>query len=270
LSDEDLALASVVGRAASAFMAEVQLRARLRESVAFEERVRLARDIHDGVLQSLTGTALQLEAARRLLDRDVPEARHAIEGVQDSLVQQQRELRLLVDTLDPDRKPTGAGPSLAIRLTGLAESVSRQWGVETAVELDEGVDARLADSPELVQDVVFIVHEGLANSSRHAAATRVTAAVRSSDCGIQISVEDDGRGFGFQGRRDADTLRSQGIGPMAMISRVQRLRGTLEVTSGPRGSRVEVSLPVQSAPEGHRSIEWSDTMGTDEQLPETV
>jgi signal transduction histidine kinase len=269
-SDEDLALASVVGRAVSVFMGEVRLRTQLRESVAFEERVRLARDIHDGVLQSLTGTALQLEAARRLLDRDLPEARHAIAGVQGSLVQQQRELRLLVDTLDPNRKPQVTGASLATRLNELVESLSRQWGVQTAVDMDEAAGLRLAHSPDLAQDVIFIVHEGLVNSCRHAGATRSTATIRFANSSIEISVDDDGRGFGFEGRRDAVTLRSQGIGPMALISRMERLRGTLWVTSGPEGSRVEISLPLASAPDGHRSMEGSDRMGANAQPTEAV
>ena len=79
LTSDDLALADIIATGVGLLMAESRLEERLRESAAFEERVRLARDLHDGVLQSLTGIALQLETARRLLEGDVPAARGVIE-----------------------------------------------------------------------------------------------------------------------------------------------------------------------------------------------
>jgi signal transduction histidine kinase len=243
-SSDDLTLASVVAAGVGMMMEESRLQARLRESAAYEERVRLAADLHDGVLQSLTGTALQLETARRLLERDFPAAQELIQSVQQSLATEQRDLRLFVDQLKPrETMERAAAPDLPARLQELSASVSRQWGLEVKIVLDDpSIPGAVTDG--LAADVYLIVREGLINSARHAHATRTWATIRSKTETLEVVVEDNGTGFPFRGRHDLASLRAMGTGPVALMQRVAARGGTLVVDSGIAGSRVEIDLPL--------------------------
>jgi len=259
LSTDDLALANIVAGGVTLLTDDSYLRARLRESAAFEERVRLARDLHDGVLQSLAGTALQLETARRLVAGDPPAAREIIESVQDSLAQEQRDLRHFVDGLRPGlAAESAATPDLRGRLREVRESVSGQWGLEVEVLLENDFEpcvlATGSTADDLTLDIAFIVHEGLVNSARHAQATRAWARVRCSDDRVEVVVGDDGHGFTFQGQLDMAALGDLGTGPRALMQRVESRGGTLTVESGAGGSRIEVTLPLASATAGPREV----------------
>jgi signal transduction histidine kinase len=246
MSADDLLLAGVVAREVGLLMEESRLLARLRESAAYEERVRLARDLHDGVLQSLTGSALQLETARRLLERDVPAAQEVIKNVQASLAAEQRDLRLFVDQLKPPQTVQGAmAPDMHARVLELRESISRQWGLEVEMAFeDQGTPDIFTDG--LATDVYLIVREALVNSARHAHATRARVVFRAKSDSMEVEVEDDGTGFPFIGRRDAASLKALRAGPIALLQRVAARGGTLVVDSSVTGSRVEISLPLET------------------------
>jgi signal transduction histidine kinase len=242
MTSDDLTIACVVAAEVGLLVGESRLQARLRESAAYEERVRLARDLHDGVLQSLAGIALQLETARRLLERDVPAAEEVIVSVQRELTAEQRDLRLFVDQLKPrGTLQEAATLDLRARLLELGESISRQWGLEVVFD-DLGTPDIVPDG--LAADVYLIVREGLINTGRHAHATWARATVRSKTDSLEIELEDNGTGFSFRGRHDAASLSTLGAGPIALLQRVAARGGTLVVDSGVAGSRIEISLPL--------------------------
>ena len=259
VSSDDLALAHIVATGVTLRMVASHTRASRHQSAAFEERVRLARDLHDGVLQSLAGSALQLEAARRLLERDPPAAREIIEGVQDSLAQEQRDLRGFVDGLRPGLAAERAvTPDLRARLREVRESVSRQWGLDVEVLLENDLEpclpATSIPADDLALDIALMLHEGLVNSARHAQATRAWAAVRcKSDC-VEVDMGDDGHGFPFHGRLDMTALRVLGAGPKTLMQRVESRRGTLTVESSAGGSRIEVVLPLAAGTARPREV----------------
>jgi signal transduction histidine kinase len=246
LTSDDLTLADVIATSVGLLMAESRLKDRLRESAAFEERVSLARDLHDGVLQSLTGTALQLETARRLLESDVPAARGVIETIQRSLTVEQRDLRVFVDQLKPGHEVLEeAAPDLHARLFELRESISDSWNLDVEMAFED-LGALPSGSDGLAQDVYFIVREGLVNSARHARATRARASVRSKSDRFDIQLEDDGHGFPFRGRHDAASLGNLRAGPVALMQRVEARGGTLTIDSSVAGSCIEITLPFDA------------------------
>src|SRR2546426_401632 len=108
----------------------LSLARRLRQAAATEERVRLSRDLHDGVLQSLTGAALKLETAQRLLDKQPAAARQRLAETQHLIADEQRNLRLFIrdGTLDPLSAVAG-DLGLETRLRLMAQRLGDVWGL---------------------------------------------------------------------------------------------------------------------------------------------
>jgi signal transduction histidine kinase len=218
------------------------LLAELRQGAAAEERVRLARDLHDGLLQSLTGMALQLETVRRLLESDPQTAKQRLLEIQQLIAAEQRDLRVHIRDLKPAPPGVTTDPRLAERLEGLGERLKRQWGLTVAV------GSRHPGRPlsgTLAQEIYWIVHESLINAARHARASGARAEIAVEDHRVSIRVEDDGQGFPFQGRYTLGQLAESKLGPATLMERIASLGGALTLDSGDRGTRLDITLPLR-------------------------
>jgi len=228
----DLRLAEIVARLVGTGLDQMNFVEMMREGVANEERLRLSRDLHDGLLQSLGGLALHVRGARRAAAGDPRETEKRLDLVVEQLIEAQRALRDFVEGLRPDL--LGRRDLLWARLSRVAHSIELQWSVavelETSGDLD-ALDVRRAD------DVVALVSEALANAARHAGATRIRGAVAVEEGRVRVDVVDDGRGFPVHGRLDS------GQAPWSLRERVTALGGELAIESSPRGARVEIRLP---------------------------
>jgi signal transduction histidine kinase len=237
---DDLALGEVVAGLLSARLDQAFLVARLQERTAMEQRIRLARDLHDGVLQSLTGIALRLAAVRRLLDHEPAAAQRSLEELQRLIALEQRDLRFYIQEL----KPSSSGPderqSAAGRLGELAERVGREWDLQ--VEL-HGVEALDETADAVGQDVYLIVREAVVNAVRHGGASRVAVRLAREGAELTVSVADNGRGFPFAGSFSGEALLGMGAGPRSLLERVSSLGGSLLLESGSDGARLDVRLP---------------------------
>lgn len=243
LTSDDLTLAGIVAGVVTERLDHLYLTGRLRRSAAVEERIRLARDLHDGVLQSMTGIALRLQAVRRQLDDDPASAREGLEEVQRLIALEQRDLRFFIQELKPaPQRPPGDGAALLDRLAELADRLEREWGMR--VELDtSALDPEVAEP--MSREVYHLVREALVNAARHgeASAVRVELAARhGSD--VAITVTDNGRGFPFEGRYRAEALAELNLGPKSLRERVAALRGSMTLESSPSGSSVGIVLPA--------------------------
>lgn len=197
-TSDDLLLAEVVSALAGAQIDGQILLERMRDGAAAEERARLARDLHDGVLQALAGIGLRLAAVRRLLDESSEPAR-SLDELQRLLAVEQRDLRFFIQDLEP---PAGGQPEfdLAQRIAELVHRVEQEWQLGVRLEA-EPLDEELSESAE--RDVYFIVREALFNAVRHGAARQVAIRVtRPAADRLAISIADDGRGFPVAGRFD--------------------------------------------------------------------
>lgn len=241
---ELLPLGVTVASAVASRLDHLHLARRLQEGAASGERVALGRDLHDGVLQSLSGIGLRLASLERLLEVDGEQAREQLAQLRHLVGLEQRELRFLVDEL----KSAGLGASStgerATPLAELAALIERVWDVD--------VDCREAgDVPELMaRQVRLLVREALVNAARHAGASRITASIQRQSQRVEVRVADDGRGFGFVGRRTTAELLADRLGPRSLMERVEALRGELWVESGPGGSSVEIWVPATEGAEG--------------------
>lgn len=213
------------------------------DAAGSEERVRVARDLHDGVLQSLTGVGLRLAAVRSLLEKDPRAARESLESVQRLLTLEQRDLRFFIQELKP--KPRSqAEVSLAFRVTELVHRIELEWGLRAELRAD-GLEDPMPEA--LAREVYNVVRESLVNAARHGEASAVRLLIRRDGDRLFITVSDNGRGFPFEGRLTHAELAGGTLGPRNLFERVAALGGTLELDSGAAGARLEIGLPCCEA-----------------------
>jgi two-component system NarL family sensor kinase len=205
-------------------------RARLLEMAADaseSERRRIARDLHDGVVQDLAGTSFALSAAARDPVTD-PEMARRLEPMAGSLRSNLRSLRsLLVEIYPPDLRADG----LEAALGDLVATAAAQ-GVRPVVEVYD-----MAGAPEdAVRMVWRVAQEAVRNALRHADATTLTIQVARTGDRLTLDVTDDGVGF------DDEEVAS-GLGLRSLRDLVAEVGGRLDVRSTP-GAGTTVHLEV--------------------------
>jgi signal transduction histidine kinase len=204
------------------------------------ERVRLARELHDWLLQSLTGIALDLQSLYKLVETDAQKARTRITRIQNAVATQQRELRAFIEDLQLVRNASGEPPTLGERLTGLARRFREQWNL--AVELDFDPVVHL-ETDEIQGEIYALVTEAVSNAAKHSGGTRVRVKVRRKDGRIIVTIEDDGKGFPFLGKYTLAQLVELRRGPVTLKERIQSLGGDMVVSSSTGGVAVEARIP---------------------------
>jgi signal transduction histidine kinase len=184
--DEEL----VVGLASAAAVAidNVRLHLRVQELSLLEDRERIARDLHDTVIQRLFATGLSLQGALRLAEE--PELARRIEAAVDDLDLTVRHIRTAIFGLEAARAGTHDG--LRAEVLAVAHDAARSLGFEPGVVFAGAVDSRIED--ELGGDVLATLREALSNVARHARASRVDVELRAGPDGIVLRVTDDGVG----------------------------------------------------------------------------
>lgn len=213
---------------------------RLRQELA-ELRLRTALELHDGILQTLTGAGFQIAVARRLVRSDPDEAEQVLTTLARSLAAEQQEMRLYVDEI---RNPTpawnGGGSGLRNRIDAMLERVSVIWGVRTDAHLrfPGGL------SPETERCLLRIVQEAVVNAVRHGGARHVSLKGAMEGREVLMELSDDGHGFSFQGEYDDAALRSQRLGPVSLKHRVAAAGGEISIVSSPRGVRLSLRIPL--------------------------
>lgn len=242
MTEDDVVLAAVVRRTVTAALDRHYLNERVKETVADEERVRLARDLHDGVLQSMTGFGLRLAAIRGQLGEGSG-AGETLDELQTLMSLEQRDLRFFIQELHAPTPDASGGRELRERLEDLADRIEGEWGLDVELEIApevEGIGGRLG------REVYHLVREGMVNAARHATAGRVTVrlAAAADPDRLDIRVRDDGRGFPFHGRFTGEALAAARLGPRSLRERIAALGGSLVVESEPTGSCLEILLPA--------------------------
>jgi signal transduction histidine kinase len=206
-----------------------------------EERRRLAGDLHDDAIQSLTAARMHLSVLHHQLDRlgDATSAAvgTALAHARDNLEQGLAAARtFLFDLRPPLLDSAGLEPALRQQLAKLAE----RTGCKTEVTwlLDERLDADL-------ETVAFrVVQEALANVARHADATTVWVRAEWDGPDVVLQVADDGVGFDPPAARERAAATGH-LGLRSMAERIQTAGGSLDITSGPgNGTRVVLRLPA--------------------------
>ena len=242
MTSDDLVRGEIVANEVIDRLDHFYLLKQFQQGAAAEERIRLARDLHDGLLQSLTGAALQLETVQRLMEADPQTARKRLQEIQHLIAAEQKDLRTHIRELKPT--PSGlpvADSDLAVRLQELGERIRRHWGLQVKVKLAQlGAPIPASMAPE----IYFIVHESMVNAARHSRASAVEVDFAVEENQVRILVSDNGRGFPFRGQYDHHALTKMNLGPVTLKERISSLGGTLGIESSEYGARLEIILPL--------------------------
>jgi NarL family two-component system sensor histidine kinase LiaS len=234
---DDLVLGELVAQTAASRLETLHLLERLHHAAVLEERIRVAGDLHDSLLQSQAGAALQLLAARRMLDRDPHAARIRLEEVQQHLEESELELRSFIGGL----RPAAAFGPLSERLEALRRRVQRQWEIEVHVDAPSALGHL---PPDFADEVYRVAQEAVINAARHADATSVRLELTTTDEDVRLVISDDGRGFPFRGTYGLTKLAAMNRGPLALRERIVRLNGNLTLTSEAGGTTIDVRVPL--------------------------
>lgn len=212
-------LVAEMKRREQALAAEREAVARRRVS---DERLHMAREVHDVVAHSLAGIGVQARLAEELVDTDIDGARSALRAVIDSTSEAMRRLRSTVGSLRDSPAATSAPP-----IADLAASIV---GIDVTVDT---VD--LSDLPSVEAVTRAIVREALTNTVRHAGATEATVTVDRNRDSVTVVVTDDGNGN--------EVVEGNGI--RGMRERVTAVGGTLETGPDPGGGfTVRAEIPT--------------------------
>ena len=201
--------------------------------VVLEDRERIARDLHDVVIQRLFATGMALQSTVPYTIR--PEVAKRINTAVDDLDATIREIRRSIFEL---RAPVGA--SLRTELRDTVEAAAGALGFRPTLETSGPVDSAVPD--DIVPEILAVLREALSNIARHANASAARVSVRAADRQVVVLVEDDGIG--------ADPAHIRG-GLLNMRDRARDLGGTFTVGRGEAGGTlVDWRVPLADATGG--------------------
>jgi signal transduction histidine kinase len=231
----DVQLTETFAEQAAVAVEHARLQQELGRLAVLEDRERIAKELHDGVIQALFAVGLGLQGSA-MLARD-PDLQQRIGGAVEELDRVIGDLRNYIFGLRPGIL---ADRQLDQALRRLAEELEHKAGVVTVVEVDPAAAAALA---EVAAEVVQLAREVLSNVSRHAQATTCRVSLYRDAATVVLEIDDDGRGF------DPATARPGGQGLGNLRARAQAIGGRVEIDSHPdEGTRVRVQLTRPSLP----------------------
>jgi signal transduction histidine kinase/ligand-binding sensor domain-containing protein len=226
--------------------------AHARFAAVLEERGRLAREMHDTLIQGCTGISVLLEAALSLKN-SVPETKiKLLESARDQMRATIDEARQAVWNL----RSTPAAGGIGQRLTETAQQISRQSGVPIDCDTS-GAPATL--DLEAGHHLLLVVREALNNAVRHGHPGRVSVRLQGEHGELRMRIHDDGCGFVPE---TASQPGAAHYGIVGMRERIESLGGTFAIESAPGlGTGIEITLPLE-ARKPHHAVHSEGTRGS--------
>jgi signal transduction histidine kinase len=213
---------------------------RLRSRVRKAERARVARELHDGVVQSLVAVEMRLAALRLTTQTDPDEVIKTVAQAQQVIRHEILAVRELMEQIKPVEL------SSKELLSCLAETVDR-FHRDTAIPASFVSDfEQVTLAPRVCSELVRIAQEALFNVRKHSLASSVLVRLARAEGHCKLVIEDDGRGFEFSGRLSQAQLEATRKGPRVIKERVRSIGGELVIDSMPgHGARLEISIPQE-------------------------
>lgn len=205
---------------------------RMRDLAVLEERDRISRELHDGVIQAIYSVGLSIQSSIPLFERDPDKARQRLDEAINELDNVVRDVRSYIFELQP-KSVEERGLIPAIR--ELVRDLEVNTLAETTVNLDEELCESLSSEQRI--HMIQVIREILANIARHAQAHVVVVSCEEEDSQLVLTIDDDGVGF------DASAVR-RGHGLRNIEDRAAKLGGRIEMKPrSPKGSRTTLKMP---------------------------
>lgn len=231
-TEEDEILVEFLAVTAGSAISTLRLQDRLRRAALLEDRERIARDLHDSIIQDLFAVGLGLQAAVRLIDKQPEAVRDRLDAAIDQLDETIGSLRRYIFDLRP---PVWARPNLQRELAELVGQLAAPYPAKVSLEVTCPPDLI---PPEIAAELVQTVKEALSNALRHARADRIEIRVGCDTDQAVVSVTDDGEGFD-------PGAPVTGMGLANMASRVAEVGGSFRVDSAHgRGTTVRATFTL--------------------------
>jgi len=199
-----------------------------------QERIRIAGELHDGVMQQMLAVTMMLGTAKRKAAGN-EEAQASIDKIQHKVIQAGTEIRQLSHGLHPPQLQDAGLP-------GALRSYCEQFGAASSILVACDIDERARDLSRGAALALFrITQEALGNAAKHAKAKHISVRLARTNGSVALTVSDDGVGFD-RGRLGT----SGGLGLVMMRERAGQLNGTFEFDSAPgRGTTITVAIPFR-------------------------
>jgi signal transduction histidine kinase len=234
-SAQDQELVEMFAVHAGIAIQNARLHQRVQELAIVDERLRISRDLHDGIIQSIYAVGLSLEDVPEMLSEDPAEATARIDRAIDRLHTTIRDIRAFIVGL-----AAPADVTLAEAIGAVVAEMPTTPGLTIEPDLagaDE-VEGRLTQ--EATHELLQIVREALSNIARHSRATHAPLSLRVADDVLVLTIADDGRGFDPEAR-----LAAGHLGLANLRNRVATIGGRLSIESeAGKGTRIIVRLPL--------------------------
>jgi signal transduction histidine kinase len=214
-------------------MENARLYQETRDIAVLEERNRMAREIHDSLVQGFTGVILQLEAAEQAFDDDTDQVQFHLSKARE----------LARESLGDARRSVWALRPQALEQLPLLEAISQQIDLftqDSGIKVDFSISGNNRTIPANIEDALLrIFQESLTNVKKHAEASRVKVILSFEDSVVGLQVQDNGIGF------DTDVPTRSGFGLISMRERAKLIGGSLKVSSNKgTGTQIEVTIPI--------------------------
>jgi signal transduction histidine kinase len=237
----DTHLLDLIASQAAPLLENARLAERLRDAAAAEERLRIARDLHDNFLQTLAAIKLHLERCSILMDKDPDKAKAAIGRIQEIAAGGLSEVRSYLSQL----RLAGPDPEQ------LKEAI-KQFAEASASSVGYHLDLTLNIDPKrLNQDIgsaaFQVIRELVNNAAKHSNPSNVEVSAVVTNSTLTLGVKDDGDGFDVEEVRRSAAARGH-LGLVGIEERIKPLGGSLVIESVPgKGTVAKVRLPLQAS-----------------------
>lgn len=234
----DLRIIEIIAAIASTSLANIDLIKERQEFAVAMERDRIAREMHDSLIQSLFSMLLVLESSIRQIEQKPEESINRLKELKSELQRTIGEAREYIYELYPK----------ALTDVGLKSAVERALSRYTreGVNFDIHIDHIPEDVPlEIENAALRIIQEAVVNAVKHGNAKNIKISVSLQEDTIEIDVKDDGEGFDSS-KVDEFISSKDHMGIRSMLDRTKLLGGSLKITSSPgKGTRIFAVIPVK-------------------------
>jgi PAS domain S-box-containing protein len=231
-TEEDLRSLELFAAQASVALEHTRIRSELQRLAIVEDRERIARELHDGIVQALFAVGLGLLSVEPLAAEEPVRGR--LREAVDSIDRVIADLRRYIFGLKPH---TAGTETVAHAVATLVDEFQARTGIVTAVDVDHRLDY---SAGTVTAEVLQVAREALSNVARHAGATTCRVSLRYEAPLAVLEIDDDGRGF------DLASVPGHGYGLSNLRERAAAMGGHVEVTSQPgQGTTVRLGFPVE-------------------------